>query len=117
MLTSLGQMKMVTRHRRVEARVHSIMPFVLLVHNFLTDEMKPAGVGVDCKGRLIPALLYADDMVLLAEEMLRKELKISVEWCVKWAIKVNVGKCIVHFRKRRVKRIEEEFRVNGRELT
>ena len=68
--------------------------------------MKPAGVGVDCKGRRIPALLYADDMVLLAEEeLLRKEVKILVEWCVKWAIKVNVGKCIVHFRKRRVKRI------------
>ena len=55
-------------------------------------------------------------MVLLAEdeEMQRKELKILGDWCVKWAIKVNVGKCgIVHFRKRRVKRCEEEFRVNG----
>ena len=78
-----------------------------------------AGVGVVCKDQCIPALLYADDMVLLAEdeEMLRKELKILGEWCVKWAIKVNVGKCgIVHFRKRRVKRCEEEFRVNGDEI-
>ena len=59
------------------------------------------------------------DMVLLAEEeeMLRKELKILGEWCVEWAVKVNVGKCgIVHLRKRRVKRSEEEFRVNGERI-
>ena len=70
--------------------------------NSLIAEMKVAGVGVVCKGQRIPALLYADDMVLLAEdeEMLRKELKILGEWCVKQSIKVNVGKCgIMHFRK------------------
>ena len=49
--------------------------------------------------------------------MLRKELKILGEWCVEWAVKVNVGKCgIVHFRKRRVKRSEEVFRVNGERI-
>ena len=50
-------------------------------------------------------------MVLLAEKegMLRKELKILGEWCVEWAVKMNVGKFgIVHFRKRKVKRSEEE---------
>ena len=87
--------------------------------NSLTVELKKAEVGVVCKGWRIPALLYADDMVLLAEEeaMLRKELKILGEWCVEWAVKVNVGKCgIVHFRKRRVKRSEEVFRVNGERI-
>ena len=30
---------------------------------------------------------------------------------------IHIGKCgIVHFRKRRVKRCEEEFRVNGEEI-
>ena len=55
--------------------------------NSLTVELKKAEVGVVCKGWWIPALLYADDMVLLAEEeeMLSKELKILGEWCVEWA--------------------------------
>ena len=44
-------------------------------------------------------------------------MKILGECCVEWAVKVNVGKCgIAHFRKRRVKRSEEEFRVNGERI-
>ena len=80
----------------------------------LADELKKEGVGVDSKGQQIPALLYENDLVLLAEnEMLSKELMILQEWCVKWAIKVNVGKCsVVHFRKRKVKRTYEKFSVN-----
>ena len=50
------------------------------------------------KGRWIPALLYADDIVLLAEEeeMLREELKMVRGWCRKWAIKVNVRNVIFY---------------------
>ena len=87
--------------------------------NSLTVELNKAGVGMDCKSWRIPTLLYADDMVLLAEEeeMFRKELKILEEWCIEWVVKVNVGKCgIVHFRKRRVKRRKEEFRVNRKRI-
>ena len=71
------------------------------------------------KGRRIPALLHADDMVLFAEEeeMLREEFKMLEGGCRKWAIKVNVEKCdILHFRKRRVNRSEEESRVNGERI-
>ena len=57
-------------------------------------------------------VLFGED-----EETLRKELKVLGVWCVKQSIKVNVGKCgIVHFWKRRVKRCEEEFRVNGERI-
>ena len=65
-------------------------------------EMKRAGVGVDCRGQRNPALPYADDIVLLAEEdMLKEELKMLGVWCRKWAIKVNVEiYSIVHVRKR-----------------
>ena len=51
--------------------------------NSLIVELKKAEMGVDCKSWRIPPLLYADDMVLLADEaeMLRKELKILGELC------------------------------------
>ena len=80
------------------------------------DELKRAEVGVECRGQWIPALLYADDMVMFAEEEegLVRGLKVLEEWCEKWSVKVNAEKCgIMHFRKRRVKRSKEEFSVNG----
>ena len=40
--------------------------------NSLVEKLRGAGVGIECRGQRIPALLYADDMVILAddEEML-----------------------------------------------
>ena len=79
----------------------------------------------------MPALLYADDMVMFAEE---EEglvvvvvvgggggggggLKVLEEWYEKWSVKVNAGKCDMHFRKKRAKRSKEKFSVNvGREM-
>ena len=51
--------------------------------------------GVRCEELLIPALLYADDMVMFAEdeEMLRRALTELGEWCAEWSVKVNVDKC------------------------
>ena len=61
--------------------------------------------GVRCEDLLIPALLYADDMVMFAEdeEMLRRALTKLGEWCAEWSVKVNVDKCeIMHMRKKGV---------------
>ena len=54
-----------------------------------------------CRGKLIPGLLYADDMILLAEneEMLncKDGLNVLEEWCRQWGVKVNVPKCACHY--------------------
>ena len=36
--------------------------------NSLTEELRSKGVGVTCGERPVPALLYADDMVILADD-------------------------------------------------
>ena len=84
--------------------------------NSLLDKLRAAEIGVKCKDQLIPALLYADDMVMFAEdeEMLRRALAELGEWCEDWSVKVNVGKCgIMHMRKKGVKRSGEKFVMNG----
>ena len=51
--------------------------------NSLVEKLKAAGVGVECRGRLITALLYADDAVLFAdnEEGMRVSLEVLSRWC------------------------------------
>ena len=77
---------------------------------------KLRGAEARCKDLMILALLYADDMVVLAEdkEMLRKALTELGEWCAEWSVKVNVKKCgIMHMRKKGVKWSEQKFVMNG----
>ena len=72
-----------------------------------------------CGERLVPALLYADDMVILAadEAALSKGLETLEEWCRLWAVKVNVSKCgIMHFRRGRVPRSDTVFNVGSEEI-
>ena len=58
-----------------------------------------AGVGVECSGQLITALLYADDTVLFAES--EEEMRVLSEWCREWSLEVNAEKCgVMHIRKR-----------------
>ena len=47
--------------------VLSPLLFALYI-NSLINELKKAGVGIDCRGQRVAALLYADDMVLFAED-------------------------------------------------
>ena len=65
------------------------------------------GVGVECRGRMVTALLYADDAVLLAEDevQVKRGLKALAEWCREWAVEVNVERRgVMHMRKRGIKR-------------
>ena len=76
-------------------------------------------MGVECKDLWIPALQYADDMVLHAEGRIIRCVKEGGEETGSMASLINgqsecivIGKCgIVHFRKTRMKRTEEELRV------
>ena len=50
------------------------------------ERLRGAGVGVECGGRMITALLYADDAVLMAEDekQVKRGLKVLEEWCREW---------------------------------
>ena len=43
---------------------HYYFPYML---NSLVEKLRGVGVGVQSRGRMVTALLYADDAVLLAE--------------------------------------------------
>ena len=60
--------------------------------------------GVDIHGDNVAALLYADDLVIIAES--EKDLKDMLhklnEWCIKWSMQINPGKSkAMHFRRKR----------------
>ena len=75
--------------------------------NSLVEKLRGVGVGVECWGRMVTALLYADDAVLLAEDevQVKRVLKALAEWCREWAVEVNVEKSgVMHMRRRGIKR-------------
>ena len=78
----------------------------LPVHQLFGEQAQR--IGVECRGQRLPALLYADDMVILAddEKMLTRALNEMGECYVEWSVKVNVDKCgIMHMRKKGVERM------------
>ena len=73
--------------------------------NSLVSRLKEAEVRVMCRGQFIPALMYADDAVIFADdEVMRRGLDILAEWCEECSVKVNVEKCrVMHVRRKGVK--------------
>ncbi len=83
--------------------------------NELAKEINNLNLGVKLDTVKISILLYADDMVLIAEneEDLQKMLSTMQEWCKKWRLKVNSSKSnIVHFRPRRTPKSNFAFMYN-----
>jgi hypothetical protein len=60
----------------------------------LQAELRRAGVGVWCFGRLVPLLMYADDICLLANDPaeLQQALSITEDFARRWRFKINHGK-------------------------
>ena len=82
--------------------------------NGMVEKLREAKVSVRCGEEQVPALLFADDMVILAEgeEELRRGLGVLEEWCSEWAMKVNADKCgVMHIRRNGVKRTTSIFSV------
>ena len=95
--------------------VLSLLLFSLYI-NGVVEKLREAKVGVRCGEEQVPALLFADDMVILAEgeEELRRGLGVLEEWCSEWAMKVNADKCgVMHLRRNGVKRTTSLFSVGG----
>ena len=67
--------------------------------NDLIVELRSSGCGIDIDGVIkIASLLYADDVVVLAnsEKVLQQLLSIVNQWCLKWGINVNPTKTKNH---------------------
>ena len=59
--------------------------------------------GVDIGGKKVCLLLYADDIVIIAENEsdLQIQLDFINQWCKKWRLNINHNKSnVIHFRKR-----------------
>ena len=72
--------------------------------NDLAVHLKDMNVGITIEETLIPILLYADDVVILAndESEMQKMLNIVNKWCDQWKMKVNMSKTkVMHFREKK----------------
>ncbi len=64
--------------------------------------MKQLDIGIDIENGKICILLFADDIVILAEDEIKLQILLDFtnEWCKKWRMKINDDKIKVsHFRK------------------
>ena len=80
--------------------------------NDLALTLKENNIGVNIDGHTICILLYADDIVLLAENEkdLQTLLDITQDWCYKWKLNINVEKSkIMHFRPNKKKQSNINF--------
>ena len=85
--------------------------------NGLMGELENSGEGIKIGNtETVPALAYADDIVLLAttESGLVKLLRIVEMWTSKWRVEVNVNKTkIVHFRSKSTPKTQQVFKLHG----
>ena len=79
-------------------------------------KLKEEKCGVECGGKAIPGLLFADDTCLVASDALglKKSLDVLVEWCNEWGVKINVAKSgIMHIRKKKAERCNVTYKLDG----
>ena len=82
--------------------------------NTLATEIKELNCGIKIGDTTVSILLYADDIVLIAETetSLQKMLDTVYKWCQKWQLNINCSKTqIVHFRKKSERESNFEFKL------
>ena len=80
--------------------------------NDLAETVKALNIGINVAGEKVSLLLYADDLVLLAEnELALQELLNALNsWCITNKISINEEKSkVVHFRTKSVSRSSFDF--------
>ena len=85
--------------------------FNIFINSLVTD-IKALDIGIDIEGERIGILLYADDIVLIAENENDLQLLLDIlnTWCKHKALNVNFEKTkIVHFRNPSVPQTNEIF--------
>ena len=84
--------------------------------NSLAKNIKYLNKGVKYGNNMISILLYADDIIVLAEteDNLQSMLNQLSAWCNKWRMLINTDKSqIIHFRPKRHKQTKFKFTVNS----
>ena len=84
--------------------------------NFLPEKLKTADRGVLFGNINVCCLLYADDLVLLADsaQNIRFLLHYLEDWCRTWKLSIyNTKSAIIHFRPKRSPCSSEHFLFNG----
>lgn len=92
--------------------------FNIFINDLVTD-VKSLNLGIDIDGCKVSILLYADDIVLIAESEsdLQKMLDCVYNWSQKFKIRFNARKSnIVHFRKASQPRTSCTFKLGNIEL-
>ena len=87
--------------------------------NDLVDTINSTNIGIDIDGESVAALLYADDLVLLAtsEQDLQIILNVLNNWCDKNRMTINENKAnVVHFRTPSMERTNHSFTCVKRKL-
>ena len=88
--------------------------------NDLAVHLKDYGPTIDLNGVHINSLLYADDLVIVAEteDQLQNLLNLVYNWCLTWRLKVNNDKTnIVHFRPTRQQKTNYDFKYGEHAIT
>ena len=98
----------------------NLSPTLFAVYiNDLAQSIKALNCGVQYGGHVVSTFLYADDIVLLAENELdmQKMLSHTSEWCKKWRMSINEKKTnIVHFRNPRNPMSGFEFHLGQKKI-
>ena len=94
----------------------------LLFNLFINDQVdtiNSTNIGIDIDGESVAALLYAEDLVLLAtsEQDLQIILNVLNDWCDKNRMTINENKSnLVHFRTPSMERTNHSFTCGKRKL-
>ena len=98
----------------------NLSPTLLCIYiNDLAETLKRLNIGIKVNGKNICVFLYADDIVLLAENEkdLQTLLNTTHEWCSKWKLNINVEKSkIMHFRQHRKQQSNFQFKYGSTTL-
>ncbi len=72
--------------------------------------MKQLDIGIDLENGKNCILLFADDIVILAEDEIKLQILLDFtnEWRKKWRMKINIDKTkVIHFRKKNSTKITD----------
>ena len=87
--------------------------------NDLAVELNELNLGVQVGDEIVNVLLYADDLVILAESEagLQQMLNKCSDWCHQWRLNINSDKSkVVHFRNQSSPRTEFCFSCSGKNI-